>query len=79
MLGDDFGGAFWTKVSLASLRATFSISNSALVISRSRRFFRGGIDDAIQREVGCSNDRRTGGTALRSGLAEGERFRVKED
>jgi hypothetical protein len=55
------------------------ISDSTLVISPSRHFFSGGIDDAHQRELACSNDRRTGDTALRSGFAEGDGFRMQQD
>jgi len=47
VFGDDFGGGVLDEVALPSLQATFLISHLTMVISPSRHFFRGGIDDAL--------------------------------
>jgi len=74
-----YTAAFWTKISLAGLRATFSISSSTLVISPVGVFLYAGINEVFEREVNRSDMRGAGRMALRRGLAEGEGFRMQED
>ena len=75
VLGDDFGGGVLDEGFAGELAGDFfDFGFDFIDLSVEAFFFRGGIDDAFQREVDCSDVRRASGMALRSGFAEGEGF-----
>ena len=73
VLGDDIGGGVLDEGFAGELAGNFfDFGFDFGYFAVEAFFFRGGIDDAFQREVDGADVCGTGGVALRSGFAEGE-------
>ena len=80
VFGDDFGGGVLNEGFAGELAGDFfDLGFDLGDFSIEAFFFRGGIYDAFKREVDDSDVRWASCMALRSGFAEAEGLRMKED